>query len=176
MSANKTPTLIFEQWAAKLKSKQKTRLTMGELSEELFESLKTNGTSFDEAHEMISKAHKALMPPTTLMKRIYQTSNYRGNSTEKEFMDDWLDDIKKSVTESFFSIYPVKTVADDEDDAPKVYGSMSAKEYKLQRTYADSFPTLNTDELERQLQERRQRKTLSFEDLKNVLEGKIDGK
>jgi hypothetical protein len=68
--------------------------------------------------------------------------------TEKEFTDEWMSSIEGTGTEVFFEFFPATTV--DHDPEPKVYGGMSATEYRAQRRYADQFPTLDTRELVKQ--------------------------
>jgi hypothetical protein len=61
--------------------------------------------------------------------------------------------IDDTATTSFHDFY--KTELDEEEEkAPKVYGNMSEKEYKAQRKHADSYPTLDTTELEKRFLER----------------------
>ena len=94
--------------------------------------------------------------------------------TEKEFIDQWNQDIADKCSAAFFAIFPIEKPKDPDDDGePKVFGNMSAKEYAAQRRYADQFPVLNTEELERRMRESMN----SYNDLniENILGGIKDG-
>ncbi len=68
-----------------------------------------------------------------------------------------MQNIENKGNNAFFDCYPdwLKDGAlDDQQDettASRMYGNMSEMEYKLQRKYAESFPVLDTSELEKQL-------------------------
>ena len=69
----------------------------------------------------------------------------------------------------FFEFFPATPA--DHDPEPKVFGNMSAIEYRAQRRYADQFPTLNTTEAVRLWREQTEY-NLDVEDvLENVLGG-----
>lgn len=148
--------LILEQWIAELKNKDRSAPAVEGNFEELFEALKRANASFDEAHALLPRAIKAHQPSTGLARNQYK---HRAGSvkmsglTEKEFIDSWNKDISDKGTNAFYSVFPRPKNSDEEDDdpEPKVYGSMSAKEYKLQRRHADQFPILDTEALERKM-------------------------
>lgn len=171
MAPNKTADLILQQWVASLKTRDRSRKAVPDNFDELFSDLKKAGVPFDDAHELLTTAIKAHLPSKSTVRYVWTNNKalHSVHAGEKEFTDDWNDCIKSAATDAFFSNYPLK-INDDDDGEPKVYGSMSVKEYRLQRKYADSFPTLNTDDLERQL---RERKSLAG-DLDDVLGGKDD--
>ena len=161
--------LIYEEWKANLRSKDKSAGSVSSNFEELFEELKKAGITFDEAHDILSKAIKAHQPPLALAKNTYKAckSNPKiGCYSEKEFIDRWNDDIASKATEAFFSLYPREKIKDPEDSEPKVYGNMSAKEYKAQRKYADQYPILNTAALEKKMLSESYN---PLEDIKNIL-------
>lgn len=165
MSESKISDLIFERWVASLASRDRSKVGMPTNFDDLFDELKRSGVSFDEARDFLPKAIKAHQPSPIIRKNTWKKIKQHLDVTENEFYEEWSQSIKNCATEAFFSNFPLK--ADDDDDKePKVYGSMSAKEYKLQRKYAEAFPILNTDELERQLKERRE---LHFEEIDNIL-------
>jgi hypothetical protein len=146
--------LIYERWKASLRDKDRSKDFVSSNFDELFDALNSAGASFDEAHAYLAPAIKVHLPTAALAKAIWRVAkNNPGNlgMSEKEFTESWHKDIGDKATNSFYGVYPL--VEDkDEDPEPKVYGSMSAKEYKLQRKHADSYPVLDTEELERRLQ------------------------
>jgi hypothetical protein len=172
-----TMNLIFDEWKASLKSRDRSAGAVESNFEILFQDLKNAGFTSEEAYTLLSKAAKAHFPPPAIAKNVYKSLKHLANVSmysEKEYIDQWHKDITDKCTSAFFGIYPLKKIADADDDGePKVYGNMSAKEYKLQRKYAEQFPILNTAELERRL---RDSSYNPAEDLKNVLGGDKDGK
>jgi hypothetical protein len=155
VTANKFD-LIFEQWKADLKNKDRSAPSVYGNFEELFNSLRAAAATFEEAHAFLTTAVKAHQPAPGLARNTYKSLKSEGKmglTTEKEFSDKWNGDIADWATNAFYDTFPRPKTKDEEDDdgEPKVYGNMSIKEYKLQRRYADSYPVLNTEELERKM-------------------------
>jgi len=166
--------LIFDEWKANLKQRDRSAAAVTANFDELFEELKRADATFDEAHSILPKAIKAHLPPPAVAKTIYKNgkSNPKiAHYTEKEFVDQWNQDITDKGTASFFDIFPRPKTDTDDDGEPKVFGQMSAKEYRAQRRYADSFPRLNTEALERALITQTYN---PMDDLENIL-GDDDG-
>lgn len=146
--------LIFDEWKANLKQKDRSSVAVSGNFDELFEELKRGNATFEEAHAILPKAIKAHLPAPAVAKMVYKNGKTNPKIacySEKEFMDQWNQDITDKGTSSFFDIFPRPKVDSDDDGEPKIYGQMSAKEYRAQRRYADSFPRLNTEALERAL-------------------------
>jgi hypothetical protein len=146
--------LIYERWKAALQDKPKKRENVGSNFDELFDAFNSAGATFEEAHSYLQQAIKVHLPPPGLAKaqwKVLKNTPAHSDKTEKEFTDLWHQDITNRATNSFFYIYPLPEDKDT-DNEPKVFGSMSAKEYKLQRRNADSYPILDTEELEKRLQ------------------------
>ena len=162
-------SLIFQEWSASLKSKDRSKGAVTTNFEELFEKLKSSGASFEEAHVILPRAVKAHLPIPTIARNSYKklkslVKNF--DKTEKEYIEEWHKSIEDQGTQAFFEFFPLPKL--DDDDGPKAFGNMSIKEYKAQRKYADQFPTLDTTELEKRM--RAQEYDLDIEDmLKNVL-------
>jgi hypothetical protein len=149
--------LIFEEWKATLRNKNRGAANVMANFEELFETLNKAGATFDEARDFVPVAAKAHYPTTTIQKSSYKNAKSlpkMAGITEKEFIDQWHEDIANKALSAFYSIFPrPKTDEEkDEDNEPKVYGQMSVKEYRMQRTHAESFPRLDTEELEKRIQ------------------------
>lgn len=146
--------LIYERWKASLREKDRSKDFVSSNFDELFDAFNSAGATFEEAHSYLAQAIKVHLPSPGLAKatwKIVKNNPNNSGATEKEFVDGWHKDISDKATNSFYHIYPLPEDK-DEDPEPKVYGSMSAKEYKLQRRHADSYPILDTEELERRLQ------------------------
>ncbi len=170
MTTNNTADLILQKWTASLASKD--RSTKGGAPanfDELFSELKMVGIPFEEAHAMLPKAVKAHEPNSYIKKITWEKNKKFFEGTQQQFIDEWIGALNITATEAFFANYPLK-LNDDDDGEPKVYGNMSEAEYKRQRRYADHFPRINTDDLIKQMKER---KDLSG-DLENVLGDKDD--
>ena len=164
---------IFERWKASLRSKDRSKHAVAGNFDELFEDLKKEGIDFNAAHVILSKAIKAHLPPSGVARHTYKLlcKNPNFAKSEKEFIEDWHQGIADTASDSFYAFFKIRE-EDVEDDGPKIYGNMSAREYAKQRHYADSIPKLDTRELERQWKEAVYN---SEEDLLNVL-GELNGK
>lgn len=161
--------LIFQEWSSGLKFKDRTKNAVASNFEELFEKLKISGVSFEEAHTILPRAVKAHLPVPAVARNSYKKlkSLVRDfDKTEKEYIEEWHKSIEDVATQAFFEFFPLPRL--DEDNEPKAFGNMSAKEYRAQRKYADQFPVMDTTELEKRMLE--QNHDLDIEDmLKNVL-------
>lgn len=175
--SNSNLDLIFEEWKANLKQKDRSAGAVTGNFEELFDELKRANATFDEAHSVLPKAIKAHQPAPSLARNIYKSSKSNpkvAGTTEKEFIDRWNEDIESKGTAAFFDLFPRPKLDTDDDGEPKVYGQMSAKEYRAQRRYADSFPVLNTEALERAMVRGDSYNPLEDPDLEDILGDKDD--
>lgn len=163
MGQNNIHELIFEQWAAELAKKDRTRKGTRGNFEALFSALKSAEISFDDAKALLPRAIKEHSPNPAVKKNTWIKLRANLKLSENEFYDSWISSIRNTATEVFFEEYPVIIKNDDDDGLPKTHGSMSEKEYKLQRRHADSFPTLNTDALEAEYEKRKS--NLNIEDV-----------
>lgn len=174
--SNSNLDLLFDEWKASLKERDRSAAAVSDNFEALFEELKKANATFDEAHALLPKAIKAHQPPSAVARNIYRTTAKTNPKTaaytEKEFIEQWNQDIHDKGTNAFFEFFPRAKVDPDDDGEPKVYGQMSAKEYRAQRKYADSFPRLNTEALERALIHQTYN---PMDDLENILGDKKDG-
>lgn len=164
MTINNVAELIFERWVASLPSRDRSKAKTPDNFDDLFSELQRAGVSFADANAILPRAIKAHQPGGTAKKNTWEKVKKYFEGTQAEFMTEWSDSIKASGTDVFFSIYPLK-INEDDDGEPKVFGSMSVKEYRLQRKHADSYPMVNTAELVKRMKERQ---ALNL-DLDNVL-------
>jgi hypothetical protein len=174
---SKTLDLILDLWKASLKSKDRKKESVRPNFEELFQKWQDAGATFNDLYEShLPIAIKAHQPVASVVKNTYnmlKTGVKKFNKTEKEFTDEWLKGISDTATETFCEFF--KPPLFDQDDEPKVYGSMSAKEYRAQRRYAEQFPTIKTDDLVKQWQNHDNNNLEIEEILKNVLGEDKDG-
>lgn len=154
MSTSNNITLIFQKWTASLKSKDRSKKATPSNFDELFYDLKTAGASFDEAHALLEQATKAHLPSSHVRKETYKKLKKHLDVPEKEFNTDWDSSISAAATDAFFSVFPLK-LNEDDDGEPKVYGGMSAKEHRAQKSHASSFPIADTTELVKRMKERK---------------------
>ena len=61
----------------------------------------------------------------------------------------WKKEIKESAVQSFYAFFNSELPTEEE----KKYGSMSAREYRAQRKYADSFPTITYEEIQKRMKQ-----------------------
>lgn len=140
--------LIFQQWVASLPNRDRTRNAIQGNFEDLFLSFKREGLALESAYEYLGRAIKAHEPNASLIKNVYKKVRQKGIAvSEKEFGEAWCKDIADKANGVFFDVFPVETKEADEPEDPVVYGSMTAKEYKLQRKHADAYPRLDIEAL-----------------------------
>ena len=163
--------LILVQWISELGTKsasERKKEYVRSNFEDIFDRLKQAGAAFSIVHSFLPKIIKAHQPNAALAKNSYKRlkTTMGLDKTEKEYTEEWNKSIEDTGTTIFFEFFPLAIL--EEDTGPKVYGNMSAKEYRVQRRYADQFPTLDTTELEKRMHTREY--NLDIEDLmKHVL-------
>jgi hypothetical protein len=175
MEINNSIEIIFVEWNSSLKDRDRSRNGVSSNFDDLFQKWKSANAEFDELYTVwLPKAIKAHLPNSSVVRNTYKKIKRKSNAfdkTEKEFIEEWNKSIEDTATSLFFEFFPPPLI--DQDDAPKVYGNMSAKEYSAQRRYIEQFPTLKTDDLIKQW--KTQEYNLDIEEMiKNVL-GKKDG-
>jgi hypothetical protein len=158
--------LIFERWRVSLRSRDRSKGAVSGNFDELFEELKKDGVDFNTAYAILPKAIKAHQPAPFLARNMYKELKLvaKIKVDEKEFIENWNQSISDKGTESFFSFFDFK---EEEPEEPLVYGNMSAREYRAQRKYAESFPILDTSELEKRFNSVVE-SSLADEDILNV--------
>ena len=172
MTSNNTLDLVLQEWVASLKNRQRGKDHVRPNFEDLFDKLKRAGATFDEAHEILPRAVKAHLPPRSVAKNLYKKLKLipTFDKSEKEYVDEWNKSIEDTATQVFFEFFPLERL--DDDNEPKVYGNMSAREYRAQRRYADQFPVIDTTELEKRMHNREY--NLDIEDLIKTVLGEDD--
>lgn len=170
MDKTKLIELALVEWIANFKSGSKKTKDARAKFEELFQKWKDLDATFDDLYETyLPKAIKAHQPLPSVARNVYKNIQNKMGKTEKEFIEEWNDSIEATGTEVFFEFFPATPV--DHDPEPKVYGSMSATEYRAQRRYADQFPTLDTTELVKQWKAQQEYNL----DVETVLENVLGG-
>lgn len=168
MDKNKLIDLALVEWIANFKSSSKKTKDARSNFEEIFQKWKDLGASFDDLYETyLPKAIKAHQPLPSVARNVYKNIQNKMGKTEKEFIEEWNDAIEATGQEVFFEFFPATPI--DHDPEPKVYGSMSATEYKAQRRYAEQFPVLNTDDLVKQWRQQQEYNLDVDKVLENVL-------
>lgn len=184
MDKTKQLEIILVEWIASLKSRDRSRKAVRPNFEDLFQKWKDADAMFDDLYEpptgevkglpLLQRAIKAHMPISSIVRNTYKKlkQTIAGfDKTEKEFIEEWNSAIEATGQEVFFEFFPAMPI--DYDPEPKVYGNMSAKEYKAQRKYVDAIPIIDTTELEKQWLAD-QGDLLSVEDILNNILGKKD--
>lgn len=172
MDKSKQIDLAFVEWVALLKSRDRSRKAVRPNFEDLFQKFKDLGATFDDLYETyLPKAIKAHQPLPSVARSMYKQIKMKAHidKTEKEFVEEWNASIEGTGTEVFFEFFPATPA--DHDPEPKVYGNMSATEYRAQRRYADQFPTLDTREAVRVWREQ----TEYNMDVESVLDNVLGG-
>lgn len=151
MESNKLAKHLFEKWAAELRNKDRKWDSVSANFEELFFDMFTNSVEFEHAHEIIKQAVGKHLPNHAQARNTYKFTKDKESITFNEFVANWKQGIEDKAIEAFYSIYKAEPENKEAVAEEKKYGNMSAKEYRLQRRYADSFPTLDTAELEKRM-------------------------
>ena len=159
----KKANLIFDKWKAELKEMDRSRANVDSNFDSLFTNLKQNKVSFDTAHAILPKALVAHYPNQSVIDNVYKRVKISGKP-KQEFADEWKENIASSGKRIFYSVYPIDGV--EEEEGEKKYGSMSAREYRLQRKHADSFPQLDWTKIKIE--------PISLEDLKEMENLSVD--
>lgn len=166
--------LIFERWESTLNPARRKHNMLSSTLDELFEELKSDGTSFDDARAILAQTIKVMQPAQSVVKVIYKNRSkeaWMKEKSEKEFVEEWVKGVVTKCNESFYAFFEIKSKDDDDDKEPKVYGNMSAREYTAQRRYAESFPVLDTAALEERMNQAIQ---YNLDNAINIL-GETDG-
>jgi hypothetical protein len=140
----KKANLIFDKWKAELKEMDRTRANVDNNFDILFSNLKNSKISFETAHEILSKATIAHYPTDSVIDFVYKKTKGFGK-TKQEYSDEWKENISASAKRMFYSLYDIEGEVKEDK---KEYGSMSAKEYRLQRKHAESFPLIDWEKIE----------------------------
>jgi hypothetical protein len=167
MDKSKLIELALTEWTARFNNSSKKTDGARANFEELFQRWKDAGATFDDVEKYLPKAIKIHQPKPAVVKNTYKKYGHLTGKTEKEYADDWNEKIEATGTEVFFEFFPVTPI--DHDPEPKVYGNMSASEYRAQRRYSEQFPILNTDELVKAWKEQQEYNLDVEEVLENVL-------
>jgi len=142
--------LILDEWIASFNSRDKKKASIRNNFEDLFQKWADAGASRDDLYTtLLSSAIETHYPNDNIAHSCYLKFKKQPGfaKNEKSFITEWRKSIKDTATEAFFEYFPVTIQS---DSGPKVFGSMSAKEYRAQRAHAESFTLLDTTELEKQ--------------------------
>lgn len=160
--SKKRAGLIFDRWKASLADKDRKITHTSENFDELFYSLSSSGIDFDVARALVNDAVTAHMPTKSVADHTYKKhGKYSSAKSFSEYMQEWRGKIEDKANNSFFTFFEI-----DGPEEKKVFGSMSAREYTLQRKHAESFPLLDLDKLAERTAELE-----DFEDIDEICSG-----
>ena len=103
----------------------------------------------EEAHDLLKQATAQHFPSRSVAKFTFKNARRDPNQSFVEFLDGWKKLITDEATKAFYSFYSVE--GENAKKEEKKYGNMSAQEYMKQRRYADTFPTIDTDALQKKI-------------------------
>lgn len=151
MKDDKRARLILERWTSELASKDRSKNKLAENFEELYYDMFKANIPFEVAHDTIKQATAHHFPNQSTSKWTFKNAKRDPNQTFAEFLDGWKKLIADEATKAFYAYYSVE--GEEAKKEEKKHGNMSAAEYSKQRKHAESFPIIDTDELERQRKE-----------------------
>lgn len=176
MTPEKLSQHIFQKWAAELRNKDRKWDSVRPNFEDLFFEMFKSDIPFEVAHDFLKPATSKHLPNLATAKHTWNRvkgSKENTGLTFQEWFANWKQGIEDTGTEAFYSIYsPPSEKTEEVAKEETKFGSMSKKEYRLQRRYAESFPILNTDELVNRLESGVSDYEEFFKDIHNVLEKK----
>ena len=176
MTNKNTAQHLFNKWAAELRMKDRHWNNVQNNFEELFFELYKHEIPFEEANELVKLAVAKHLPDLGTAKRTFERvkkSEHYSGDTFQEWLNGWKKGIEDQGMQAFYAIYTPPALAEKAQEEKK-FGSMSQMEYRKQRRYSESFPTLNTEELEKRLEAGINNFEDFFADLDNILEKKKD--
>lgn len=148
-SQKRTAKLILDRWKAELSAMDRTFNSVGSNFDELISNLHLAETPFELAEECLNAAILEHYPTPSIAKRVWTATKARGGTDKdcNEFINDWKKAINNEGKRVFYSYY--KLTSDEVvKNNQKPTGSMSSKEHRAQRRYAESFPLLDTSKIE----------------------------
>ena len=163
MTEDKRARLILERWVSELPQKDRSKNNLSNNFEELFYDMFKASIPFDSAHGLLKEAIAHHFPTQSVAKFTYKNTRRDPNQTFAEFLDGWKKLIADEATKAFYAFYQVE--GEDAKKEEKKFGNMSAQEYMKQRKYAESFPTIDTDALQKKI-----------DDMLKIDQGGSDGK
>jgi hypothetical protein len=156
MSDPKIAKMVFNKWRAELAKKapmERTIMKADANLEDLFYQMSTYGVEFDEAQDYVMEAAAAHMPSYMVAENVFKKIKASTPGLNKaEFIASWKHEMEEKANAAFHTFYQIPGAEAKVEDT----GSMSAKEYALQRQHADSYKELTKEELD-ELEAKRQR-------------------
>jgi len=148
MINHKVVKLILEKWIADLANKDRTIANVANNFDELFQQWYHAGISFEEAYDLVEIAIKAHLPSAHMARSTYKLLKSKGPiyKTESEFIADWNKSIKDTGMQLFYNYFHINGENPVQVEK-KSYCNMSIAEYIKQRNYADSYPTINPEDI-----------------------------
>ena len=146
MSEQDKYRLIFERWKASLRDRNRSTEHVVSNFDDLFDDLAKAGATFDDAHAILPIAIKAHQPDQGLIRQLWKMkkSNPRFDISEKEFGQNWCNDIADMATNSFYNSFPMPNQSPSTNIPTD---KIDEKEYKLMRRHADQFRQLDLNTL-----------------------------
>lgn len=144
---DKKAELLLHKWKTELKSKDRSQSNVGPNFDELIDVWDRSDIPFDTAFDLFKGAVRAHYPSDSCIRSVYKRLKPVMKKSEQEFKEDWLSNIESTAYQSFYAVYDL-----DVPIKPKMNtGSMSEKEYRLQRAHADSYPEIDLDTIDHRL-------------------------
>jgi hypothetical protein len=139
---------LIKKWEKGLILKDKRKENLPELFSFIFIDLYSSGIPREIVEDCVKQIAICLYPPANISKPTYEKVKvenpiYVKGLTYREWLEGWYRDILKEATKAFVEVYPEVKV-----EGVKKIGSMSHREYKLQRAHADSYPIIDPDSIQ----------------------------
>ncbi len=148
-SQRRTAKLILDRWKADLTQMNRSFDSVADNFDDLVSNMYLAEVPFELAEENINAAILEHYPSTQIAKMVWKNAKSK-KQTDLDFsayINEWKEAISKEGKRVFYGRYKLlsdKTVKEN----TKTSGSMSQKEYRAQRRYAESFPVLDTSKIE----------------------------
>jgi hypothetical protein len=148
-SQRRTAKLILDRWKAELSAMDKTFNNVASNFDDLVSNMHLAEVPFELAEENMQAAILEHYPSSSIAKKVWSSTKARGGTDKDcgEFFSDWKKAISNEGKRVFYSYYKLSS---DEvvKNNKKSTGSMSNKEHRAQQRYAESFPVLDTSQID----------------------------
>lgn len=148
-SQRRTAKLILDRWKADLTKMDRHFESVASNFDELVQNMYLAEVPFELAEENINAAILEHYPSNRIAKAVWKGAKAK-KQTDRDFggyLTEWKEAINKEGKRVFYGRYKLPSDETVKENT-KTSGSMSQKEYRTQRRYAESFPILDTSKIE----------------------------
>lgn len=154
----KTPdaraNMILRKWTAELASKDRATSQAHANFSELWYDMFVANIDFDTAYSKIDDAVAAHSPSKSVTSWVYKSHPAKSSISLRDFTEEWINHLRDVAYQAFYEFYPLEEKVKPKRKAPpSMIGGMPRQEYNRYRKYAEQFPVLTIEEINRRFEE-----------------------